>query len=1184
MKPGARSVAEDCVSLARALWQLVAEYGEIDPSASSGPSLLVRVPSSEAAWLLEDAAKVRSDELIDRGWLSTAGEWTYIHPHATRASQLVDLVSERVRATPSDRADLDYFTWAAIRDHYSSYLTDFTSDAAHAVLRVASGVLREDEARVPEDITGKETIAALVRMLSPALDDSSRTRGDLLASFYLECCRNLRPLCTPYRASRIWVDPEWLDAEKLWIQLVGLKTAIPQFDDLFGGGGLELVRCSEMGSHRGRVVLIRGRFGTGKSSLALALAAEVGRKGVAMLTPLEQSPEECLQYLKAQNSGEALRGELIDFLPNGADDSDVPAETLSHIAKTGRSTALAILRRENETLIALMRRIQVESAQLNAQLKLFVLDPVNSVRLDTATADDRQSLVAEIEKVCATGANLILTVEHDAHRKNRFEFLANIADTVIELSTSADTEYGQRYVEVLKSRRQQEQRGRHPMAIQSGVGVSIALSSASVLARLRGRTLHTRRFATRFGWKPLDDILGDRAIYQGDAVALVGKQGTFKTLLAMMYLQSSDWDEAIDGTGGGPASGLLAKSLVITAQGQMSFVQLQQSEVVQRLTASKKRTKEVEILALPTGFVSTAWILRFISECFLKAEREGAFFDRVVVLSVPQWELNCPKVNQDPVFSDALRDLFRSRGASSLFMCGDAIQGRDMPLHDSILDHANVLIELNRIEYHARDRVLLRAAKTASMAHSREVSELSLRGRHLRLEPSLLRLGRDGVSHPLQIFFYVFSDSPAQAAYYKDVADDLKTGLHIDKQLQVHTTQKERKALIAGLSMEGFRSHDVLEIIQLDEFEVPQLRSEGQGAQPALYEIEKAFRSEDEWKDVELALMQHAEASPGNQQRVIAVPYYQSVGVLLVNGTVANELLGSWESIATECDRWSAQADDDHEFFFWMPQCKGEDLNCLFLEIALAQLRVDTATGLTECELFDDLSALGDWLAKEPIQKSLRILWSLCRPLRRRARALGAVADDGQRVRGKVCRSWFTTLRIDPALPERTSIRALPGEISTMGEWYLAVSARSVGVQIGLEIIRKLTEPVAEDERARLGIGLPTRRRFYQAPAQSRGESPSDPQAAGRDEPKILSVPAPNPGGHEWDVNRLAELLHRTLSTAYRRSRIKGYAKLSPLLANHLEELLDLSTLEGGALDLWCGRLVAAVRAALGAS
>jgi hypothetical protein len=163
--------------------------------------------------------------------------------------------------------------------------------------------------RVTSDDYGLELdyCTDLVQPLDQALSQSISAptqRAEMLQLFF-ECCRAVDYVRASNWGQTILVRAATVDAEFLLSHAFGLRTSIQGFDTLFGGGGLMLAEApADDVEHRitGRTVLTTGRFGTGKSLLALQVALEVARKGgVAWFMPMEQTAEECLYALESVN-------------------------------------------------------------------------------------------------------------------------------------------------------------------------------------------------------------------------------------------------------------------------------------------------------------------------------------------------------------------------------------------------------------------------------------------------------------------------------------------------------------------------------------------------------------------------------------------------------------------------------------------------------------------------------------------------------------------------------------------------------------------------------------------------------------------------------------------------------------------------------------------------------------------
>ena len=135
-----------------------------------------------------------------------------------------------------------------------------------------------------------------------------------------------------------------LEVEFLVSNLFGLPTSIPGFDTLFGGGGVILPESvSSTPAQPGRVILVSGRFGSGKSLLALHMAIEVARKGgVAWVIPLEQGVQEYLYTIESMSLGS-------DRSINVATDAVSAVRALDNEAQGGKGV-LVLLRTPRDSL------------------------------------------------------------------------------------------------------------------------------------------------------------------------------------------------------------------------------------------------------------------------------------------------------------------------------------------------------------------------------------------------------------------------------------------------------------------------------------------------------------------------------------------------------------------------------------------------------------------------------------------------------------------------------------------------------------------------------------------------------------------------------------------------------------------------------------------------------------------
>ena len=132
-------------------------------------------------------------------------------------------------------------------------------------------------------------------------------QGPALSAF-LECCLVSQYFDVVITSRGLMVRPRGrVDAEYLLSHVFSMPTASDGLNQLFGGSGPLLTTVENPLSPDGmpgRVCLITGRFGTGKTALALLLASEAARKGgIVWYFSTEQSVEEVLYSLKTITFG-----------------------------------------------------------------------------------------------------------------------------------------------------------------------------------------------------------------------------------------------------------------------------------------------------------------------------------------------------------------------------------------------------------------------------------------------------------------------------------------------------------------------------------------------------------------------------------------------------------------------------------------------------------------------------------------------------------------------------------------------------------------------------------------------------------------------------------------------------------------------------------------------------------------
>ncbi|MGA2986643.1 MAG: hypothetical protein ABSG32_22815 [Terriglobia bacterium] len=115
----------------------------------------------------------------------------------------------------------------------------------------------------------------------------------------------------------------------------------------------------------------------------------------------------------------------------------------------------------------------------------------------------------------------------------------------------------------------------------------------------------------------------------------------------------------------------------------------------------------------------------------------------------------------------------------------------------------------------------------------------------------------------------------------------------------------------------------------------------------------------------------------------------------------------------------------------------------------------------------------------------------------------------------------------------RLQVRPLFHEITTAGDWYLAIPAHSASPDVGLKLIDNLTAPEREMQRLQMGSGLPTRSSFY---TKTDG---ADPTVS-----PYFRFSRPH--------------LEKLVEGAIRRSRFECYERFANTISVHLQWILEI--------------------------
>jgi KaiC/GvpD/RAD55 family RecA-like ATPase len=1011
--------------------------------------------------------------------------------------------------------DARYYAMRSIRRTHGVLLSSYTAAAAHHLARILSGLLSE--------LSGESISYSTLRSSLIAGLETRQHRDDALRIFstFLDVCLVL-DLLTLKPDRTVSLAQECADAEYLMNHLFGVPTRIPGFDALFGGGGLMFSDSMQPGASDspmqaaqaqmigGRSVLCIGPFGSGKTLLSLQIAVEVARKGgVAWIISFEQTEEECLYALEA--IGVTTYHPAFRVVKGGLTDSFL---ALSDPSPT--QGALVFLRpgelRPNEEPADYPKFLADTKERLSWMsqypLRLLVVDPVNAI---VQPAEKSEALRFKTQKLFEAAkranVNIWFTSERfvDRTESNRFE--ENIADTVIHLGSDDELGQPRRYIEVTKSRFQHESTGRHGLVIDSLDGLKIYPSSALVARLTSSRIPRSEGTPLKFGIPGMESLLGSEPIRQGDLIVLAGP-GKGKTLLGAYYLMETASEEDR-----GARSLFVADHPVERMNRLLGMVAgAEWPQVRQR----------VERCSLPTGYIDPGRILWEIEAALKRCQERGAGPTRTLLATISRWEEEMPFVAADPSFGLALVKLLRSYNAPAIVVCGDTPDGGSQ-LRDALIDQADIFLQFNRIELQGRVTSLMRAVKSRRMTHQRESFELIIDSSGARICPApLFRIRSSGAIDQVKITLFLHAETENHKNFNNRIMEGLKATISPNASIEA----QERKFDPGFLSMSQYSAIDELQIFQIDEYQLPTSPSTAL-APSALHSFSTGLHGQ---LLADRLPQQATRVVFDGGERFLAVPFYTNLSLLAVYWNRFEKLAEhfrwtsfpqSWEELSELCAQFDAAHAHTPDLFF---SCAVRDetietYNCLFFEI-LHSLQAPTD---------GELNDLSQWLDQPAATRAACLFHQICRK---------SHAHRWQPQEGIVARHWFNTLnqvlsQLGPEQRGQIEVKPLFGAVTTAGDWYLAIPAHSASPEVGLRLIEHLTSPDRETARLELGVGLPTRRAYF--------------EEKGRDDTSVSPYFKFSPAS----VNSL-------MNNAVRRSNIRGYQSFASTISSHLRWILEM--------------------------
>lgn len=534
----------------------------------------------------------------------------------------------------------------------------------------------------------------------------------------------------PNKAPSVLLESQDIDYEYLLSQLFGARTMIRGLDDLFGGGGPVLgKRCADLPetgqsgceatiSAEGRIILIEGEYGAGKTTLGISLATSVAAQGgVGWISAYEHSPDEITHYVEITGMTHYLRA------CHSCTDSSAVAKYLYRAGDekpTKYSGAFVVNRTVRRSFEEILDDISdvVENLRIPHNRVLFVVDPIDVVTSPTS-AKARAEVFEGFRDLKAQGVNLVMISYGRREDSSADPWLfEQLSDCIIRLTSSREKSYTQRFVEVVKNRLQREQRGLHPYSIVAGKGFEVHPSSAAVSARLQSRRINTGLVPCEFGYPPIDEALGSHAFYPGDVIAIEGDSGSFKSNLAILFLFGRDPH---------PSGRQEHKCLSLLAplkEGRSIANKMIRSPFFSK--GSRRKPHSVLTMdGLSEPYIQPGEVLQDIEDTFTNLA-PSEYIDRVSIDGVVQWEQSCPFLSSDTSFVRTLTQLFRRYRKTVLFTCRrDCERGS---IQSRILDEADTIFRIHSSANDDRECIDIEVVKTRGMRFVKERTTVDLSG------------------------------------------------------------------------------------------------------------------------------------------------------------------------------------------------------------------------------------------------------------------------------------------------------------------------------------------------------------------------------------------------------------------------------------------------------------------------
>jgi len=954
-----------------------------------------------------------------------------------RISRAVDFSSKlrRLVANRCDYAEGRYFASLALRRRCNAILNHETAGCIQKGADSLNRLLATERKRSELDylqnvnknwkrldpkchLTSIQLLKALGDSISNPFKsnlDEKKNKGELLQSGLFFCYLPLLgPMqvegldsSRPHAISRkgpylLW--SEEIDCEYVLSVLFGFPLPNAGLNHLFGGGGIffhdaPTGRSQQSEDLPGRIVLVRGGFGSGKTSLGLSIAASIARSGgLAIYFALEFGAEQAmfsLQRLGFDTNGTRFRvfkddpegalehfsarkeinpKPLLDLMEVAPDMPGTIAADSSESRTPSDLTvgAISIITVDPEDrspirgnkLLNLVKLIS--ELNVNAYPRLVVIDSLNAIRKDPSPPETqvdeaseratsraevneqphdpivRRQVLQALQSASELGTNIVLMSEEDDLSWTSFG--EDISDTVIRLASPndygkpRDDLFGQtfRTINISKSRYQKEHPGSHPFKIIPGKGLQVFISTEARGAIDNWRSeIHLGD--ADFGFSGIDKVL-EQSGKCGKVVFLEGKLGTFKTQFGICFLQAAGYESP--------------DSIGLFVSMRYDDVDIQKKVAYNFKDASKpkndsgecRRISPINTFRLPSGNVFPEEIFQALNGEFEKAKLSGKTIRRVLLDNPGEWEDLCPLLAQDPLFANTLMNYLRRRGVRIL-VTNRLIAAQNSRLIRAFLEQVDTSIILDSRLLAGVSANTIRVARSPRMKHDPATYEIVQRTddgniTHVDFRPleAFAQFDSNGRIVPTDVRILCRRQNYINKQYWNDVKSLITSSLASRVRFEETGSFSHRFAF--ELSKDS--PFDSLSFVEIDEFELD-------SACDALAESVN-------YRDPSCYIDRIASKLQRDQGRLSGkvVPFFDNRNCLLFDASLLSEECLrelespelTWEKLAEfrETYQGPEQIKSDRNFFSF-PSRESENWNSLFISILFSKIDAEIFAG-----------------------------------------------------------------------------------------------------------------------------------------------------------------------------------------------------------------------------------------------